>query len=128
MAISWLRALFWRNSMAVDYEYVRRALACGRPPVVDVRGAAEIARDGALPGAANIPLGEVQAALARPEQWPERYGVARAPARDEEVILSCRSGVRARVAAEMFRQAGYVRATVYDGSYLDYAAHMRHGK
>lgn len=120
MAISWLRALFWRSSMPVDYEYVRRALEAGRPLVIDVRGAAEIKCSGALPGAANVPLNEVRDALGQQTDWQTRYGVPR-PAPDDEVVLSCRTGVRARVAAELFRDAGYTRARVYDGSYTDWA-------
>jgi phage shock protein E len=61
--------------------------------VVDVRSPEEF-RDGAYPGALNIPLQEVGRRLA---EIPK----------DKAVVLYCASGARSGMAARMLKQAGY---------------------
>jgi rhodanese-related sulfurtransferase len=61
--------------------------------LVDVREPAEVAR-GTLPGAVNIPLGELPARLA--ELDPGR-----------RVVLLCRSGARSGRAAELLADRGF---------------------
>lgn len=61
--------------------------------IVDVREPFEYA-DSHVEGAVNIPLGEVQDRMA---EIPK----------DEEVIVYCRSGVRAGNAVQILQSAGY---------------------
>lgn len=61
--------------------------------IVDVRTPDEF-RDGAYPRAINVPVGELQA------------GLARIP-KDRPVVLYCASGARSAAAAMMLRRAGY---------------------
>ena len=71
--------------------------------VVDVRSPEEF-RDGAYPGALNIPLQDVGRRLA---EIPK----------DKPVVLYCASGARSGMAARMLKQAGY--ADVVNAGGLD---------
>jgi phage shock protein E len=62
--------------------------------IVDVRTPDEF-RDGAYPGAVNIPLNELQRRLA---EIPK----------DKPVVLYCASGARSAAAARTMKQLGYV--------------------
>ena len=62
--------------------------------IVDVRSPDEF-RDGAYPGAKNIPLGELGSRLG---EIPK----------DKPVVLYCASGARSSSAARAMKQAGYV--------------------
>jgi glyoxylase-like metal-dependent hydrolase (beta-lactamase superfamily II) len=80
---------------------VASLLAQGREPfLLDVRSGLEFEGE-RLEGARNVPLDELAARL---DEIPE----------DPELIVVCRTGVRATVAAETLRRAGR-RATVLDG-------------
>jgi rhodanese-related sulfurtransferase len=109
-----------RTIGTVDYEFVKRALTDGSAVVIDVRNADEIRNDGALPGAVNIPLANIPAALACRE-WSPQYGCER-PAENATVVFLCRSGVRARTAATQAADV-FANVRVYEGSFLDWCAH-----
>ena len=70
-------------------------LVKGGARLVDVRSPGEYA-DGHLPGAVNVPVGEIGNRLAD-------VGSKEAP-----VVVYCRSGHRSRRAAAALREAGYV--------------------
>merc|ERR1712059_242743 len=58
----------------VEYQQVVDALSSPSVLVVDVREPAELVNDGVIPGAVNIPLGQVQAALdMSPAQFTSLY-------------------------------------------------------
>ena len=63
--------------------------------VVDVRTPEEF-RDGAFPGAVNVPVNDL----------PRRMGELK---KDKAVVLYCASGARSGVAARMLKQAGYTQ-------------------
>jgi thiosulfate:glutathione sulfurtransferase len=123
--LQWISRMFAKSRPTVDYAAVAAALRSGSPVVIDVRGAEEIKRDGALPGAVNIPLGDLRQALDASD-WKSRYGVQRPP-QDQPVIFSCRSGVRAASAADLAASSAFPNAAVYSGSYLDWASHRTSG-
>ena len=72
---------------------VKEQLAAGAR-IVDVRTPAEF-RDGAYPGAVNIPLAELPARMAELEP------------KDRPVVLYCASGARSGRAAHLLSQAGF---------------------
>lgn len=83
-------------------------LANGSAPfVLDVRESAEVAF-GTVPGAVHVPV----AALT--EGDPEDLGVPR----DRDVVLVCKMGPRADLAAGSLRAHGYERLSVLDGGML----------
>lgn len=99
----------------VDASWVLERL--GRVPIVDVRTPAEYAA-GHIPGAIDVPL-------SRDAPDGERVtflgSVERAvPDKSACVVVYCRSGVRAREAAEIMDAAGYGDVRLYRGSWLDW--------
>ncbi|QXD13778.1 rhodanese-like domain-containing protein [Rhodocaloribacter litoris] len=86
-------------------------LAAERPPLVlDVRTPEEYA-GGHVPGALNIPHTEVAARLGE-----------LAPYRDREIVLYCRSGRRAGIAADVLKEAGFSRLAHLSGDMPGWAA------
>lgn len=71
------------------------ATASDTPLILDVRDAEEFA-DEALPGAVNIPLGELRARLGE-----------LAPAQEREILVHCATGQRAYYACRILRQRGF---------------------
>lgn len=88
--------------LSAGAQEVRERLGAGEPVVLlDVRDAAEVARDG-IAGAVAIPIDEL------PARWEElRY-------RDEVVCVSNR-GERSLRAARLLREKGLFNATSLDG-------------
>lgn len=78
--------------------------------ILDVRSEEEFA-DGHVPGAINIPHGEVGDRL---DEIAARG--------DLEIVLYCQSGRRAGIAAGVLREAGYERLLHLDGDMLGWRA------
>lgn len=80
----------------------------GRTPVVDVREAKDFdGETGHVPGALNIPLGELPARVAELERW-----------RGEGVVLICRTQVRSGQAARLLARQGFANLRVVNGGIL----------
>lgn len=73
--------------------------------VLDVRTPEEFAA-GHVPGAINVPYDQVEARLAE-----------LAVAKDQDVILYCRSGRRAQIAAGVLAKAGFARLSHLEGDF-----------
>ncbi|MEU2392503.1 sulfurtransferase [Streptomyces sp. NPDC007369] len=77
-------------------------------------------RAGHMPGAANLPFGELQhEGRMRPAQELRELFAARAGDR-QKLVVSCGSGVTACVLALGAELAGYRETTVYDGSWSEW--------
>ena len=91
-------------SGSVTGDALQARIEAGRAPfILDVRTPEEFA-SGHVPGAVNIPY----------DQLPDR--IAEIPPPGGTIVLYCRSGRRAEVAAKVLRQAGH------DGSELEFLA------
>lgn len=77
--------------------------------LVDVREPAEVA-DGTLPGAINIPLGELQERVQELDQ-------------NRRVVLLCRSGGRSTKAAEYLTASGFSDVVNLAGGMLAFGRH-----
>lgn len=90
-------------------EELERRLAGPRPPVVvDVRAPGEFAADGGhIPGAVNVPLGELPAWLERTRPTGQDPPLA--------VVAVCRSDARAALAVRLLRRRGVVGAQALAG-------------
>ncbi|HEX7814335.1 rhodanese-like domain-containing protein [Dyella sp.] len=74
------------------------------PLLVDVRHPDEY-RDGHIAGALNIPV----------EQLAARHGVLDVP-RDSDIVVYCKSGIRAAKAQALLQSIGYSHVRVLEGS------------
>ena len=89
-----------REHPVTDYE----ALLAPGTQIVDVREPFEL-RDGTLPGAVNIPLGDLSARLGELD-------------RGQRVLLLCRSGNRSGQAARWLAQQGFADVVNLSGGML----------
>uniref|UniRef100_A0A8D8D177 Heat shock protein 67B2 n=1 Tax=Culex pipiens TaxID=7175 RepID=A0A8D8D177_CULPI len=89
--------------------------------LVDVRNPEELAATGVIPTSINIPLKTVADELKlSPEAFQAKYG-RKKPAESDPIIFSCRSGVRAGMAANEADKLGFKNVKNYVGSWLEYA-------
>ncbi|KAG0046818.1 hypothetical protein BGZ83_008013 [Gryganskiella cystojenkinii] len=87
--------------------------------LIDVREAGEVAQ-GVIPTSHHIPLANIQEALSLPEkEFEDRFGFHK-PAKNDEIVLYCRSGRRSGMAFEVAKSLGYNGVRNYSGSWLDY--------
>jgi sulfur dioxygenase len=88
---------------------LRRLLKAGSPVLLDVREPFELTGElGCLPGITHIPLGSLGS----------RYGEL---PRDRDVVVICKSGIRAAAAAKFLRQAGFPKVEVLAGGMMAWA-------
>ena len=94
--------------------------------VIDVRTEAEIISTGALPTAINIPIAQIGQVMSTmdPNRFQALYGIEKPKKesenpRNQNVVLSCRSGGRARAAAAILNKLGF-DFRVYPGSFEDW--------
>lgn len=88
---------------------LNQRLPAGDLVVLDVRSGKELAQTGQVKGSLHIPLPDLRARLA--ELWPYR---------DREVVVICRAGLRAYVAARVLAQSGFSRVYVLSGGILEW--------
>jgi len=113
-----------RSDVYADYAWITGP-GKSRAVLLDTRSEAEFAR-GHLPGALGwdwfnaVPVGSWNFARPLPEllEELEALGVRRA----EEVVVYCRSGMRAAHTYVLLRHAGFERLRLYDGSWQDWSA------
>ena len=125
-----------------DADSVAAELSSGRRPVLDARSAPRFAglepepraglRAGHMPGALNLPFGQLQRdgkmkpAAELQAEFARLLGEQQAPIFSGEApIFSCGSGVTACILALGAELAGYQGLTVYDGSWSEWGGDAR---
>ncbi|XP_019630317.1 PREDICTED: cartilage acidic protein 1-like [Branchiostoma belcheri] len=94
----------------VTFSELTRGLASRDLLVIDVRQPLELQRDGAIPGAVNIPMHQLESALRMLDQaFQQRFGVTKPQPDADNVVFTCRTGVRARRAQRLARRLGFSR-------------------
>eukprot|EP01118_Nematostelium_gracile_P006321 TRINITY_DN2031_c0_g1_i1.p1 TRINITY_DN2031_c0_g1~~TRINITY_DN2031_c0_g1_i1.p1 ORF type:complete len:169 (-),score=32.09 TRINITY_DN2031_c0_g1_i1:29-535(-) len=84
--------------------------------LVDVREPYELLQEGKLPNSVNIPLAQLEKDLQLPEyDFVSKYGIDQIDP-DQQVIFSCRAGVRAERACEIASKLGFNNVRNYKGS------------
>ncbi len=119
-----------RPGMIADVQRVKQALAAGEP-VLDARAAARFAgsapeprpglRAGHMPGAINLPFGELLTAeglMREPDELAAAFA-ARGLTADDKPIASCGSGVTATVPLLALALLGR-EGVLYDGSWAEW--------
>ena len=113
-----------------DADRVAAELSSGRRPVVDARSAPRFAglepepraglRAGHMPGALNLPFGQLQQDGKMKPADELQAEFARLLGEQQDPIFSCGSGVTACILALGAELAGYRGLTVYDGSWSEW--------
>lgn len=116
-----------------DFDGVKRALDTRTAQVIDARSKARFTGEapepraglasGHMPGALNLPWGELLTAEGRLRNRAELIDRFRAAGADPDrpVIATCGSGVSAAILALALARIGAWRTAVYDGSWTEWA-------
>jgi len=119
--------------LGVEIDWLRAVVGQPDPVIVDTRTPAEYEK-GHVPGARNwdwfnaVPAGSWDATRDIDELRAE-WG-ALGVAADKEIVVYCRSGMRAAHTWVALKHAGFPRVRLYDGSWQEWSAGMteRHGE
>ena len=104
----------------VRFAEVSARSAAGDLLLLDVRRPDELQQTGCIPGSRNVPLQQLDAALALPgDQFQAQFGFPK-PSVADEVWVTCRSGRRVRLAVPVLNRHGYTNLKLYLGSFLDW--------
>lgn len=87
----------------------RMSKEAGTLLVLDVRSARELVQTGRVRGSLHLPLPELRGRLQELQ-----------PYRDREVVVICRAGLRAYIAARILAQSGFPRVHVLSGGILEW--------
>ncbi|XP_045465285.1 putative thiosulfate sulfurtransferase, mitochondrial [Harmonia axyridis] len=117
------------SAQAFTYQDLKNTLGREDALVIDVREPKELEEDGKIPGAVNIPLGNVESAFlkANLEEFRQKYGVEK-PGIDTLIVMSCRSGRRSESATQMLERIGFRNVFNYEGGWLDWNKHQQEEK
>ena len=88
--------------------------------LIDVREPMEVQTYGSIPTSINIPMGELSKELSlTSDAFRQKYG--KVISKDKKIIFYCRSGTRSEVCTKAALDKGYVNATHYKGSVLEWS-------
>lgn len=96
------------STTRLDLRQTTEAIDAGRGAVLDVRSRAEWAA-GRLPGAVNLPLGELEQRL---DDVP----------RERPLIVQCQTGARAAIAVSLLHARGLEDVLLYVGGFAEWSA------
>ena len=111
--------LYFSLPLELDYDQFVDVLNNKTGVVIDVRNPEELAKLGEIPGAINIPLGDLEAALSmRPKKLEQLFGITineRTP-----LVFSCMAGIRSKKAMAIAASAGYSQLSDFGGGWIDW--------
>jgi len=104
----------------ITFKELQPRVRTGSVFLLDVRNRSELLNPGRIPNSLNLPLHELDAALEMSAtDFQVLYGF-NLPAKEEEMVLVCRSGRRIQVAARKLIPAGWKNLKLYYGSFKDW--------
>ncbi|XP_013779371.2 heat shock protein 67B2-like [Limulus polyphemus] len=105
----------------IKYDELCNLVKANKMTLIDVRTFQELKDVGLIPGSLNIPLAEVEDAFRLlPNEFEKKYGSSQPSKNDENIIITCRSGRRAKDAIQILEKLGYNKIRCYCGSFLDW--------
>ncbi|XP_078610057.1 uncharacterized protein LOC144881160 isoform X2 [Branchiostoma floridae x Branchiostoma japonicum] len=111
----------WQDT-DMPYEELKARLGEGTVRLFDVREPIELVEDGEIPGAVNIPLGDVEEAFQLPpSEFRQKYSCEKPGKDDDDVVTSCLAGVRSFDALETLRRLGFHKVKHYPGGFLEWS-------
>ena len=103
------------NAIIESPEYPKNVI------LVDVREPSELKQTGKIPGAINIPYNSQPSAFKYDQDtWEDNFANIPKPALEQELVIYCAAGRRAKAAADIAAEAGYEKLGVYTGSFGDW--------
>jgi len=88
--------------------------------LIDVREPMAVQTYGSIPTSINIPMNDVDKELSlTPDLFKQKYG--KIISKDKKIIFYCRSGARSEACTKTAVDKGYVNATNYKGSALEWS-------
>lgn len=91
--------------------------------LLDVRNPNELEETGKIGDAINVPLGEIVEAFKLSDaEFQAKYAAPLPPKDVEDMVVYCRSGVRAANACAELIELGYLKVNRYPGSWLEWSA------
>lgn len=126
-----------REALLADYETVVEMTSAGKGALVDCRAPEEyaglskkdfVAKKGNIPGAINVPAGDLVDPATHQLKPAKELAAAIAPIhadKDTPVVTYCNSGRDATVGYFMMRLNGHDHVAVYDGSMAEWASKER---
>ena len=94
--------------------------ALGRCLIVDVREPGEIEKSGAVPGAVNVPLGDITDAFDKSAEDFQRSYSSEKPDCEDQIVTLCAVGIRSAKALNILAEKGYSNLSNYRGSFNDW--------
>ena len=122
----------FQNQLVRDVTQVAQAAKLGDPQIVDARAAARFRGDapepreglraGHIPGARNLPYGELlneDHTMKSPEETRRLFEAAGVDL-DKPVITTCGSGITAAILSLALERLGHTHWSLYDGSWAEW--------
>ncbi|XP_066291581.1 thiosulfate:glutathione sulfurtransferase-like [Branchiostoma lanceolatum] len=111
----------WQDT-DMPYDELKARLGAGTVRLFDVREPIELVEDGEIPGAVNIPLGEVEEAFQLPPgEFRQKYNCEKPGKDDDDIVTSCLAGVRSFDALEQLRKLGFHKVKHYPGGFIEWS-------
>ncbi|CAF4814069.1 unnamed protein product [Pieris macdunnoughi] len=106
------------EDVAVDFDYVKKAINNRNILIIDVREPNEVTEHGKIPNMGNV----TSVLSTMPEnEFAKQYNKPK-PSDDSEIIFYCMIGKRSGMAQQNALNLGYKNAKNYLGSYTDWAS------
>lgn len=109
------------NVPEVKFQDVQDGLKNNTITLLDVRGLAEIQKDGKIANSIHIPVSEMKDALKLSNEEFENRFKAKKPSTTDKIVCHCHAGKRAVMATEIAAELGY-KASSYTGSFQDWVS------
>ncbi|XP_039750881.1 thiosulfate sulfurtransferase/rhodanese-like domain-containing protein 3 isoform X3 [Pararge aegeria] len=110
----------------MSYEDMLKVIHQPEKMIIDVCNPEEVNSTGKIPSSINIPLGNVQDALATmsDEEFKKQYRRPK-PSASDELIFYCQSGRRSTEALDKALKLGFNKSKTYLGSWNDWSSKQK---